>query len=124
MSVKQSDRAVRRSPEAVAHTCCGPTMVVDGARGEGGGQVLRTSVALSLIGQRELVVQNVRAKRSRPGLLRQHLTAIRAAARISNAQLEGDALGSASLRLCPQDVVPGEYRFSVGSAQGADLPLP
>ena len=62
------------------------SVTIDGSQGEGGGQILRTSLALALVTQRPLVVREVRAKRRKPGLLRQHLTALRATAAISRAQ--------------------------------------
>jgi RNA 3'-terminal phosphate cyclase (ATP) len=101
----------------------GGPIVVDGSRGEGGGQVLRTSLALAVMGGRELRIENIRAKRSRPGLLRQHLTAVRAAARISNAELEGDELYASTLSFRPQSIVHGDYRFAVGTAGSTTLVL-
>ena len=57
-------------------------VAIDGSEGEGGGQVLRSSLALSICLQKPFVIDNIRAKRKKPGLLRQHLTAVKAAARI------------------------------------------
>ena len=63
---------------------------IDGSVGEGGGQVLRTSLALAVLTGQPFTIENIRGKRKKPGLLRQHLTGVRAAARISNAHVEGD----------------------------------
>ncbi|EDM76621.1 RNA 3'-terminal-phosphate cyclase [Plesiocystis pacifica SIR-1] len=98
-------------------------ITIDGRLGEGGGQILRSSLALSAITGRPFTIEHIRAKRRKPGLLRQHLTAVRAAATIANAELEGDALGSGSLRFCPGAIEHGEHRFAVGSAGSAMLVL-
>ena len=78
---------------------------IDGSMGEGGGQVLRSSLALSAICQRPYTLSNIRAKRSTPGLQAQHLCSVRAAARVSNAAVECDALRSRELSFYPQDIV-------------------
>lgn len=97
------------------------SVIIDGSQGEGGGQILRTSLALALVTQRPLVVREVRAKRRKPGLLRQHLTALRATAAISRARIEGDRLGSMEVRVTPGPVRHGDHRFAVGSAGSAIL---
>jgi RNA 3'-terminal phosphate cyclase (ATP) len=99
------------------------TIHVDGSQGEGGGQILRTSLALAALEARPLVVSNIRAKRKRPGLLRQHLTAFRAVARICNAAIEGADLGSDRLTFRPGPVQPGHYHFDIGTAGSATLVL-
>lgn len=96
---------------------------IDGARGEGGGQVLRTALALSVATGRSFCIENIRAGRGKPGLRRQHLAAVRAAAAVGEAVVEGDALGSARLRFAPAGCRPGRHRFSVGSAGSATLVL-
>lgn len=96
---------------------------VDGSRGEGGGQVLRSSLGLAALTGKRFRIRRVRAGRSKPGLLRQHLTAARAAAAICDATLEGDRLGSGELVFEPGEVRPGEYEFKVGSAGSATLVL-
>ena len=96
---------------------------IDGAQGEGGGQILRSSLALSIVMGEPLAIENIRAGRKKPGLLRQHLTAVKAAARISNAHVEGDALSSLSLAFHPQAVRAGTYHFAVGTAGSAVLVL-
>ncbi len=67
----------------------------------GGGQVLRSGVSLSMVTGRTLCIRNIRAKRSRPGLMRQHLTAVLAAAQVCGARVEGAELGSQTLRFAP-----------------------
>lgn len=96
---------------------------IDGAAGEGGGQVLRSALALSLITQRPFRIRNIRAGRSRPGLLRQHLTAVQAAAAIGHAQVEGAALGSKSLTFIPDGLFGGEHHFAIGTAGSTSLVL-
>ncbi|HEV3341611.1 MAG TPA: RNA 3'-terminal phosphate cyclase [Pirellulales bacterium] len=96
---------------------------IDGSRGEGGGQVLRTSLALAIITGRPVLIENIRAKRDKPGLRRQHLTAVRAAATISGAELSGDAIGSRELRFTPGAARPGDYKFDIGSAGSTTLVL-
>ncbi|MEM1181322.1 MAG: RNA 3'-terminal phosphate cyclase [Acidobacteriota bacterium] len=96
---------------------------IDGAMGEGGGQVVRTSLALSAVTGRPVHIDRIRAGRKKKGLLRQHLTAARAAATISGGALEGAELGSTELRLWPGAVQPGRYHFAIGSAGSATLVL-
>lgn len=96
---------------------------IDGSEGEGGGQVLRTALALSLVTQTPFRIERIRARRERPGLLRQHLTGVQAAAAIGGAHVEGDVLGSTSLTFTPGAVKPGDYRFAVGTAGSAMLVL-
>lgn len=96
---------------------------IDGSRGEGGGQVLRTSLALSLVTGTPFQMVNIRAGRSKPGLLRQHLTAVHAAAEVGEAEVTGAALGSRELTFRPRALRPGGYHFAVGSAGSATLVL-
>ncbi len=98
-------------------------LTIDGSFGEGGGQILRSSLALSLVTGRPCRLENIRARRQKPGLLAQHLTAVRAAAAIGGATLEGAALGSRTLIFRPGQIVPGEYEFSIGTAGSATLVL-
>jgi RNA 3'-terminal phosphate cyclase (ATP) len=92
--------------------------------GEGGGQVFRSSLALSMITQNPVTIDKIRAnRRPRTGLLRQHLTALRASAEICGASVEGDALKSPRVRFSPGTVRPGRYRFAVGTAGSAMLVL-
>ncbi|MGD8914547.1 MAG: RNA 3'-terminal phosphate cyclase [Candidatus Thiodiazotropha sp.] len=98
-------------------------ITIDGSRGEGGGQVLRTALTLSLITGRPLRMINIRAKRKKPGLMRQHLTAVQAAAAIGAAEIEGAGAGSQSLLFHPQAINGGDYRFAIGTAGSCTLVL-
>lgn len=97
------------------------TIKIDGAMGEGGGQVLRTSLTLALLKQVKVEIFNIRAKRKKPGLLRQHLTCVRAAQAICNGQVEGDELGSQRVVFTPSQVIGGNYRFVIGTAGSTSL---
>lgn len=96
---------------------------IDGAEGEGGGQVVRNACALSLVTGEAVRITNVRARRSKPGLMRQHVTAIEAACAIGNGQCEGLVVGSSDMTFRPGRVVAGDYRFSVGTAGSTGLVL-
>lgn len=96
---------------------------IDGSQGEGGGQILRTSLALAIITRRPVFIENIRAKRDKPGLRRQHLMAVQAAARISGAKVSGDMLGSRELRFEPAAAQAGDYKFDIGSAGSTTLVL-
>src|SRR5262245_23319752 len=97
-------------------------LILDGSMGEGGGQILRTSLALSLVSGTPFRLENIRGKRSKPGLLRQHLAATKAAESIG-ATVEGAELGSSRIEVQPGAVRGGGYRFAVGSAGSACLVL-
>ena len=96
---------------------------IDGSQGEGGGQIVRSSLALALVAGRPLTIDNIRAGREKPGLMRQHLTAVNAAVEICGGTVTGAAVGSRSLSFEPRPVRAGEYRFSVGTAGSATLVL-
>src|SRR5262245_52089002 len=96
---------------------------LDGSFGEGGGQILRTSLALSLLTGRGFHLRNVRAGRQKPGLQPQHLMSVRAAATVGQAQLRGATLGSTDLVFEPGEVKPGRYRFDIGTAGATSLVL-
>ena len=96
---------------------------IDGSQGEGGGQILRTSLALSLATGRPFRIDGIRAGREKPGLLRQHLTAVHAAASVSGATVAGAELGSTTLSFEPGPVAGGEYHLAVGTAGSATLVL-
>lgn len=98
-------------------------LTIDGSEGEGGGQILRTSLALALVTRRPVRITHIRARRQKPGLLRQHLAAVRAAAKVGAAEVSGAELLSKEVVLRPGGVVTGEHRFSVGSAGSATLVL-
>jgi RNA 3'-terminal phosphate cyclase (ATP) len=94
---------------------------IDGSFGEGGGQILRTSLSLSLATGQAFSIENIRAGRERSGLLRQHLTAVLAAAEVGGAEVNGATLGSTGLTFSPGQIRSGEYRFSVGTAGSGTL---
>src|SRR5262245_32018997 len=96
---------------------------IDGSQGEGGGQVLRSSLALALLTGRAFHLRNVRARRSKPGLQQQHLKSVQAAAEIGQARVRGASLGSCDLAFEPGPVRAGTYRFEIGTAGATGLVL-
>jgi RNA 3'-terminal phosphate cyclase (ATP) len=98
-------------------------IIIDGSQGEGGGQMVRNSCALSLVTGEPFRITNVRGKRSKSGLMRQHVTAVEAACVISGAEARGLAVGSSELEFRPGKVLPGEYHFAVGTAGSTGLVL-
>ncbi|ELA5986684.1 RNA 3'-terminal phosphate cyclase, partial [Escherichia coli] len=98
-------------------------IALDGAQGEGGGQILRSALSLSMITGQPFTITSIRAGRAKPGLLRQHLTAVKAATEICGATVEGAELGSQRLLFRPGTVRGGEYRFAIGSAGSCTLVL-
>lgn len=96
---------------------------IDGTRGEGGGQLLRGALALSVATGHSFRIDDIRRSRSRPGLMRQHLTAVQAAAAICKARVDGAEIGSTSLVFEPGPVRPGDYTFAVGTAGSSVLVL-
>ncbi len=94
---------------------------IDGSLGEGGGQMLRTALSLSLVTRTPFRMERIRARRSRPGLMRQHLTAVKAAAEVSHADVVGAEVGSKELEFRPDEAVGGDYRFAVGTAGSVTL---
>lgn len=96
---------------------------IDGSFGEGGGQIIRTSCALSLITGKPFHIYNVRARRAKPGLQRQHLTAVMSAAEIGGARVDGAAVGSGEFTFKPGKITPGDYTFSIGTAGSTTLVL-
>lgn len=93
-------------------------LLIDGAHGEGGGQILRTAVSLAAITGRSLRIERIRANRRNPGLAAQHLTAVRAAAALCDARLSGDTLASQELDFIPHaPVSAGDYAFDVALAR-------
>ena len=97
-------------------------IIIDGAMGEGGGQIVRSAMALSLVTGRRARIERVRAGRAKPGLLRQHLTAA-AATQAIGATVEGAHLGSTTLVVDPGEIRGGEYHFKISSAGSACLVL-
>ena len=98
-------------------------ITIDGSEGEGGGQVLRTSLTLSMLTGKPFQITSIRAKRKNPGLQAQHLESVRAAKRISDAEVRGDQIGSSTIRFAPQGVKSGEYAFRIGTAGSTSLVL-
>ena len=98
-------------------------LTIDGSQGEGGGQVLRSALALSMVTGTPFRIDQIRARRAKPGLLRQHLTAVQAATQVCGAEVLGASLGSSRLDFKPGKVRPGAYAFAVGTAGSATLVL-
>lgn len=98
-------------------------LTIDGSYGEGGGQVLRTSLTLSALLSRDVRIKNIRAGRPKPGLAAQHLACVRAAAEICEAQVTGARVGSTELVFMPGRLRGGRFRWDVGTAGAATLVL-
>ena len=96
---------------------------VDGSTGEGGGQILRTGLALSMVTGRPLHITRIRAGRPKPGLMRQHLACVQAAQAISDAEVSDVAVGATELRFVPKALKAGEYRFPISGAGSSMLVL-
>jgi RNA 3'-terminal phosphate cyclase (ATP) len=96
-------------------------VTIDGSFGEGGGQILRSALGLSLYTGIPFKIINIRAKRKKSGLLRQHLTAVNGAVEISNADVEGNSIGSDELLFKPGEVMGGNYHFAIGTAGSTTL---
>jgi RNA 3'-terminal phosphate cyclase (ATP) len=94
---------------------------IDGSRGEGGGQILRTSLALALITGRPLRLRRIRAGRARPGLMRQHLACVEAAVKLGHAQVRGAELGSQTLELVPNGTWAEHVAIDIGTAGSTTL---
>jgi RNA 3'-phosphate cyclase len=99
----------------------GNRIVIDGSHGEGGGQILRTALSLAALLQRSVEIHNIRANRKKPGLRPQHLTAVKALAQITKAEITGDHVNSTSLWFAPRKINGGNYRFSIGTAGSITL---
>ena len=98
-------------------------ITIDGSHNEGGGQILRTALTLSLATRTPFRIEKIRAGRKQPGLLRQHIAAVKAAAQIGKAEVQGDQINSQELTFAPKDVIPGEYNLSIGTAGSTSLVL-
>ena len=98
-------------------------ITIDGGHGEGGGQILRSSLALSLATGKPFRIERIRAGRDKPGLLRQHLAAVQAAKAVGSAVVTGDEIGSTTVEFRPGAVTAGNWRFAVGTAGSATLVL-
>ncbi|GAB5402319.1 MAG: RNA 3'-terminal phosphate cyclase [Aureliella sp.] len=98
-------------------------LTIDGSLGEGGGQIVRSSLAIAALRGKAVRISNIRAGRAKPGLMRQHLAAVRAIAEICQAKVEGDELSSTELSFSPSEIRSGEYQFRIGSAGSTTLVL-
>ncbi len=98
-------------------------LIVDGSMGEGGGQILRTSLALAAVLGKPIKIINIRAKRKNPGLQRQHIISVKAVAALSSARVEGLRLGSTTLRFEPKRLRGGRFEFDIGTAGSVTLVL-
>ncbi len=98
-------------------------ITIDGSQGEGGGQILRSSLALSLVTGKPFRIEKIRARRNKPGLMRQHLTAVNAAVEVGAAEVEGNRIGSQDLVFIPKAIEAGQYHFSIGTAGSCTLVL-
>jgi len=96
---------------------------LDGSQGEGGGQVLRSALTLSMITQQPFRIENIRANRPKPGLMRQHLVAVTAAAEVCGARTGDIGVGARTLQFEPGPVRAGDYRFAIGTAGSCTLVL-
>jgi RNA 3'-terminal phosphate cyclase (ATP) len=96
---------------------------LDGAAGEGGGQILRSALTLSMITGQPFRIRDIRARRTKPGLMRQHLVAVQAAAQVCGARVTGADLGSSELSFTPGPITGGDYHFAIGSAGSCTLVL-
>ena len=96
---------------------------IDGSEGEGGGQMLRTAIALSALTGKPVRIRNIRANRPKPGLAAQHLCAVRGVTGICDAQVEGAEVGSTQLQFVPGEVRAGNYHLDVGTAGSITLVL-
>ena len=98
-------------------------ILLDGSYGEGGGQILRTALALSVCTGQPFRLDAIRAGRAKPGLLRQHLTAVQAAAAICDASVDGAALGARTITFRPGRARAGDHTFAIATAGSANLVL-
>jgi RNA 3'-terminal phosphate cyclase (ATP) len=94
-------------------------LTIDASQGEGGGQVVRTALALSVAVGRPVTLRRIRSRRPKPGLQPQHLTVVRALAAIASADVSGDALDSSELTFAPRALRGGDYRFDIGAIRGS-----
>jgi RNA 3'-terminal phosphate cyclase (ATP) len=96
-------------------------LLIDGSYGEGGGQIVRTAVALSVLTKQPIEISNIRAGRPNPGLRPQHYTALSCIRDICDAEVEGLFVHSTNLKFTPHDIKPGTYAFDVGTAGSMTL---
>lgn len=98
-------------------------LTIDGSHGEGGGQILRTAVALSCLTKQSIKIINIRAKRENRGLANQHITAIESVAKICNAEVRGLKKGSMNVEFFPKEIKGGKFHLNVGTAGSITLVL-
>ncbi|HIE30796.1 MAG TPA: RNA 3'-terminal phosphate cyclase [Methanosarcinales archaeon] len=98
-------------------------LTIDGTFGEGGGQILRTSVAMAAITKMPVKIVGIRSKRPKPGLSAQHLTAVRAMTELAGADTTGAMIGSTELTFIPGEISGGTYRMDIGTAGSISLLL-
>lgn len=91
-------------------------LVIDGSQGEGGGQILRTTLSMAMVTGTDIKIEKIRAGRAKPGLMRQHMACVKAAQQICNAAVSGAKVGSTSITFKPGTIQAGDYEFSVGTA--------
>ena len=96
---------------------------IDGSYGEGGGQILRTALAFSAVLRKSIRVHHIRAGRKNPGLQPQHLKGVEALAQMTKGRTEGVKIGSDTITFIPQNIVPGNYKFEIGTAGSVTLLL-
>ncbi len=94
---------------------------IDGSQGEGGGQILRTSLSLAACYGKPIRIRQIRQGRKKPGLMRQHLACVNAIKQVCNAQVKGASIGSTAIEFIPAEIQAGDYHFSVGSAGSSTL---
>jgi len=99
------------------------TLKIDGSTGEGGGQIIRTTLALSMLTGIPIEIVNIRAGRAKSGLMRQHLMCVQASQAISGASVSGAYLGSTTFSFAPNTIKSGDYNFDIGSAGSTSLVL-
>lgn len=114
---KETGKSLKKASQSVT------MLVIDGSFGEGGGQILRSSLALSMVTGQPVRVKKIRTGRKKPGLMRQHLTAATAAAQVCNAEVDGAEIGSTELTFKPDSVNGGKYHFNIGTAGSTTLVL-
>jgi len=98
-------------------------IIIDGSKGEGGGQILRTTVALSALTGKSVRVTNIRAKRPNPGLQAQHISAVRIVAELSGAQVRGLSVGSSEIEFYPKKISGASFKVDIGTAGSITLVL-
>ncbi len=96
---------------------------IDGSTGEGGGQIIRSALSLSMLTGMPIEMTNIRAGRAKPGLMRQHLVCVEASQAISDATVSGAHLGSTAFSFTPNSIKSGDYSFDIGSAGSTSLVL-